>query len=473
VGKHTPTHCINRPDQFKEHTFMKVQWFTRVLLVSIMALFTLVSYAPVAAHYGTQYPYTFYAVGTLGGPQSYQEFPGTVLNHRGMVALFGSDIPALDPHAPSACFNADCHISHAAVWQDGRMIDLGAFTGANNSGMGGMSPNGRYVAGLSTDGTLDAAGDTQTVRAALFAHGQVTDLGTLGGSFSGAYDANNHGQVVGVAENAIADPFHGDQGIFNSLPGTNQDRAFLWQHGVMRDLGTLGGDDAAAVYINARGQVAGASFTTTVANPTTGKPTQHPFLWNDGHLIDLGSLGGTSGYSAALNNQGQVVGGMNLAGDQTQHAFLWKDGQLIDLGTLGGVSSHANWENAAGDVVGNADLPTAATHGAFLWKNGTLRDLGRLPGDVCSTATGINTHDQVVGGSQSTCGDGGHGFLWDNGWLVNLNNLVAPVAGWRTQVQFAFSINDQGVIYGVGVLANGDERPIVLVPTHDPKVSSP
>jgi probable HAF family extracellular repeat protein len=447
--------------------------FTRALLVSITALFALVSYAPVAAHHDTQYLYTFYEVGTLGGPQSYVEFPGTVLNHRGMVALFGSDIPALDPHAPSACFNSDCHLNHAAVWQDGRLTDLGAFPGATSSGVGGMSPNGHAVAGLSTDGTLNPAGDTQIFRAALFSHGQVTDLGTLGGSFSGGYDVNNRGQVVGVAENAVADPFHGDQGVKGGLPGSNQNRAFLWQDGVMQDLGTLGGNDAAAAFINARGQIAGASFTTSVANPTTGKPTQHPFLWEAGHMRDLGSLGGTSGYPAALNERGQVVGGMNLAGDQAQHAFLWSDGHLIDLGTLGGAKSHANWENEAGDVVGNADLPGSTSHGAFLWKDGMLRDLGRLPGDVCSTATGINAHDQVVGGSQASCGDGGHGFLWDNGRLVNLNDLVAPVGGWRTQVQFAFSINDQGVIYGVGVLANGDERPIVLVPTGNPTVSAP
>src|SRR3954451_21678513 len=192
---------------------MHLPRFTRVLLGSLMALFALTVYAPVAAHHSEQYPYTFFEVGTLGGPQTYIEFPGTVLNHRSMVALFGSDLPALDPHAPDACFNQDCHISHAAVWQHGRLTDLGAFSGGTSSGVGGMSPNGQYVAGLSTDGTLDPAGDIQLFRAALFAHGQVTDLGTLGGSFSGAYDANNRGQVVGVAQNAIADPFHGDQGI--------------------------------------------------------------------------------------------------------------------------------------------------------------------------------------------------------------------------------------------------------------------
>ena len=98
-----------------------------------------------------------------------------------------------------------------------------------------------------------------------------------------------------------------------------------------------------------------------------------------------------------------------------------------------------------------------------------MRDLGWLSGDVCSTATGINAHDQVVGGSQATCGDGGRGILWDNGRLANLNDLIAPVAGWRTQVQFAYAINDQGVIFGVGVLANGDERAVALVPNNDSK----
>jgi hypothetical protein len=43
------------------------------------------------------------------------------------------------------------------------------------------------------------------------------------------------------------------------------------------------------------------------------------------------------------------------------------------------------------------------------------------------------------------------------------------VAGWSAQVHAAFYINDSGVIYGVGVLANGDERAIMLVPNDDSK----
>jgi len=49
----------------------------------------------------------------------------------------------------------------------------------------------------------------------------ITDLGTLGGSFSEAHDVNERGQVVGESTTASGE-FH----------------AFLWEKGTMIDLGT-------------------------------------------------------------------------------------------------------------------------------------------------------------------------------------------------------------------------------------------
>ena len=95
---------------------------------------------------------------------------------------------------------------------------------------------------------------------------RLIDLGTLGGRESHAWSINNRGQVVGDAINAAG-----------------ASHAFLWEKGVMTDLGTLTGvGNSAAQGINNRGQVVGWSNTATDAG--------HAVLWEKGHMIDLGAL---------------------------------------------------------------------------------------------------------------------------------------------------------------------------------------
>lgn len=109
----------------------------------------------------------------------------------------------------------------------------------------------------------------------------------------------------------------------------------LWQNGSKQDLGTLGGPDAAAGLINDRGQVARVSFLDSHPNPGTGIPTQHPFLWEDGEMKDLGTIGGTFVFQLnQLNNRGEVVGGMTTEGDESVHPFHWNGRRMEDLGTL-------------------------------------------------------------------------------------------------------------------------------------------
>jgi probable HAF family extracellular repeat protein len=148
----------------------------------------------------------------------------------------------------------------------------------------------------------------------------------------------------------------------------------------------LGGPDAAAGFVNDQGQVSGGSYTSSTPNPATGIPTVDPFLWQNGQMQDLGSLGGTFGMPNWMNNRGEVAGTSDLAGDQTHHGFLWSNGKLTDVGTLGGNNSEGFWINDAGDVVGRADVPGSQTHHAFLHRNGHMTDLGLLPGENCDTA---------------------------------------------------------------------------------------
>jgi probable HAF family extracellular repeat protein len=248
----------------------------------------------------------------------------------------------------------------------------------------------------------------------------------------------------------------------NCWPVTTQLRAFLWSNGFMRDLGTLGGNDAAAYGINDAGQVMGVSFTNAVPNGTTGIPTQDPFFWDNGHMVDIGTLGGTVGYPYSMNSRGQVVGQSNLAGDGAFHAFLWDRGRLTDLGTLGGTLSIALWVNDAGEAAGVATTSGDLGAHGVLWKNGRTIDLGNLPGFPRSTGISINSREQIAGNVFTDDLSVFHAMLWQVGEIIDLNAYVSEGSG-ITLTQ-ANVVNERGEIYVQGILANGDAHLFLLRP---------
>jgi len=100
-------------------------------------------------------------------------------------------------------------------------------------------------------------------------------------------------------------------------------RAVLWRDGQPTDLGVLGAACAAlecsgsgAYAINARGQVVGSS--TTSAGET------HAFLWEKGVMIDLGTLGGTRSEAAAISESGRIVGSSTKDQAFVSYAVLWR-----------------------------------------------------------------------------------------------------------------------------------------------------
>jgi probable HAF family extracellular repeat protein len=422
------------------------------------------------ADHAMHHTYKLIDVGTLGGPQSAFASPASVpVNLRG-IGIAQADTPIPDPYSPN-CLGQDCFVAHAAAWQNGILADLGALPGVNTSFPFAINDLGGAI-GISENGLIDPLTGFPEVSAVYWKDGKTIDLGTFGGNASYANAINNAGQIVGMASNTIPDNYSTGIGlpVFPSaFPVTTQFRAFLWEHGVMQDLGTLGGNSAQALFVNDRGQVAGVSYTNTIANPSTGFPTQDPFFWEDGEMMDIGSFGGTQGSALGLNNRGQVVGSSKLPGDEGLRPFLWgkKEG-LRDLGTLGGTIAGAQAVNGTGTVVGISSLLGDQVFHAFLWENGIMTDLGVPPGKESTRALSINASGQVVG--ESWIGDGSvgpyAGWLWENsGPIVDLNQLVLP--GSDVTVRGASFINDRGEIAGEGLLPNGDVHAILLIPDGD------
>jgi probable HAF family extracellular repeat protein len=195
--------------------------------------------------------------------------------------------------------------------------------------------------------------------------------------------------------------------------------AVMWDEGRMIDLGSLGGGHAVASAVNDHGVVVGASRSPTGAT--------RAFVWQDGHMRDLGTLGGLTSQATAVNEQGQVVGVSETA-EGVAHAFLWSDGEMNDLGTLGGTTSHARDVNAAGEVVGVAINRDKARR-AFLWRDGVMTDLGTL-GGFWSEANAINDHGQVVG--IASTGAGATGFpLRPGGWSWEFHAFAVATRSGR------------------------------------------
>ena len=96
----------------------------------------------------------------------------------------------------------------------------------------------------------------------------------------------------------------------------------------MKDLGTLGGPDSQAIWINDAGDIAGSADL-----PTPG--IHDAVIWRHGRIKDLGTLPGEPcSRGRAINSRGQVVGGSSDCANFL-HAFVWEEGgPMRDLNKL-------------------------------------------------------------------------------------------------------------------------------------------
>jgi probable HAF family extracellular repeat protein len=329
-------------------------------------------------------------------------------------------------------------------------------------------------------GDANLAGD-QTEHATVWHHGVITDLGTLGGPNSDALNAA-HGRalIVGAAQTSNLDPF-GETFVPYTCSPTggfcqglqNQSLGFLWQNGVMTALPTLGGNNSWALGANNQGQVVGTA-ENSIEDPSCIAPQVldwEAVIWGpkQGQIQELSPFPGDPvGAALAINDSGQVVGGSGICESPSPapfvHALLWQNGSVTDLGSLGGALNNLAYAiNNRGQVVGGSDVMGDITQHAFLWQNGVMTDLGTLPGDFSSFAFGINNAGQVVGQSCDASGNC-RAFLWQNGMMTDLNVLTAP--GSPLFLSVANNINDGGEIAAQGFdQSNGEALAVWAVPS--------
>lgn len=271
-----------------------------------------------------------------------------------------------------------------------------------------------------------------TAAPALASSYTVTDIGSLGGN-TVATGINASGQITGESfltsqvQVPCTDRRH--KGPCFTHPG----HAFLWSNGTMHDLGTLGGLDSEGTAINDTGEVVGTSGTAAGST-----------MQSSGFADQSGAMTAITGDPAAINDSGEVAGGgpfpvAGTPGDIFEQAFTYQNGVTTVLGLLpraGGIFTDASGINGAGEVVGSGDNSQSYER-AWKYQNGVMTDLGTLGGPQAS-ATAINGHGQIVGFAQ-TGTDADHGFLDTGGKMTDLGLNIFPNA-----------VNDSAVIVGAG-----------------------
>ena len=317
-------------------------------------------------------------------------------------------------------------------------------------------------------------------RVAAFWHGTVLDtLGTLGGPNSIVqWPGVNNGIVAGISETAALDTLHEEWSCTAFLPSVTGHICvgFVWQDGVMKPLPTLGGNQGFATSVNSAGQVVGWA-ETPVLDPTCNAPQKLQFravMWDtkQGTMHELRPLAGDSTSAATgINNRGQVVG---ISGDcdiavgqlSARHSVLWENDIVINIGDLGGDAWHTPMDiDDAGDVVGFSN-PRGVV-GIDFNPHAFLWTKATGIQDLRTLPGDANSQGLGVNSSHQVVGVSSgavnRAFLWENGVMQDLNGLVG--AGFPDLLIVAQHINEDGVIVGRAVLHGTNiQVPFVATP---------
>jgi len=310
------------------------------------------------------------------------------------------------------------------------------------------SANGIERQGLEVAGAANTTDDDASHAVIWSAKGSPTDLGVLSGGTNSSAAAVNYGHVAA----GTSDYDDGSNGV---VPF-----AFIYENGKMSSLGTLGGAASQAYGINDNRVVVGYSYNLSGA--------YHAFATNPSNsnqLIDLGTLGGTNSYAYAVSHLGFVAGASQTTstdqyGNQITDAVIWNlnNNKPYDIGGLGGSYAQLDAINNDGQGTGYAQLPFKGSivtikDNAIVYRDSKVWNIGTL-GGAFAQGTGINKNGTVVGFSTISDNQTNHAFIWTaKGGMVDLNTLLPSGSPWTLSV--ANGIDDNGRIVGYGLI-NGE-----------------
>ena len=226
------------------------------------------------------------------------------------------------------------------------------------------------------------------------------------------------------------------------------------QQYTVTDIGTLGGQSTYGSAINDSNQVTGVSDPPTV----NGISPNHPFLYTNGALLDLGTIGGTNfANGRALNSQGQVVGDLEID-DSFSRPFLWSNGVMQELDSSEPEESGvATAINDSGVIVGQSNIRYGVT---FVGNSAVpLQSLGTVPAFL---PFALNNAGQMAGDC-STYGASGytHACRFANGAPVDLQPATEPL-GYSQ----GMAINAAGQVCGsIRAKQNGHDEAAVWTGT--------
>lgn len=331
----------------------------------------------------------------------------------------------------ASCFTINAGEAGATVY---RVTNLGD-PGGGNVSQGTSDNQPGTIAGFSLlpDSTMNAE---------LWNGGRAVSLGTLGGPNSAVAwpNRNDHGLVAGIAETARMQPLGEEWSCFAAVffvADNHVCQGFVWRDGSMAALPTLGGDNGFATGINNRDEIVGWAENTT-HDPTCDQYT------NTHQVLQFEAVMWVRDRDDAAGNGYRAIELPPFAGD---------------------LDGAATAVNERGEVVGISGICDAAVGGGtaehmILWDHGVVaRNLPTLGGAFWNTPMDINNRGNIVGFSDLP-GDGPtlaqanfHAFFWSdrpytcNGAVVTGTCDLGTLAG--DSVSEALGVNDRDQVVGV------------------------